>query len=64
MGSTLPSILPSAITGTIRYHREGLIAWPVVAKVVPFGAFAAVAGAIASVRFPGKGHVQMIMTAA
>jgi uncharacterized membrane protein YfcA len=64
VGSTLPSIFPSAITGTLRYHREELVLWPVVARVVPFGAVAAVLGAIASVHFPGKGHVQMILTAA
>ncbi len=63
VGSTLPSILPSAITGTIRYHREGLVYWPVVRRVVPIGIVTAVAGAIASVHFPGKGHVQQILTA-
>ncbi len=64
VGSTLPSILPSAITGTIRYRREGLVSWPIVAKLVPWGVVAAVAGAIVSVRFPGKGHVQMLLSAA
>jgi uncharacterized protein len=63
VGSTLPSILPSAITGTRRYWREGLVVGPIVAKVVPWGALAAVGGAIASVRFPGQGHIQMILTA-
>ncbi len=63
VGSTLPSILPSAITGTRRYWREGLVAGSIVAKVVPWGALAAVGGAIASVRFPGQGHVQMMLTA-
>jgi uncharacterized membrane protein YfcA len=63
VGTTLPSVLPSAITGTLRYRREGLVYAPVVRKVVPWGVLAAVGGAIASVRFPGKGHVQMILTA-
>jgi uncharacterized membrane protein YfcA len=63
VGSTLPSILPSAITGTLRYRREGLVYFPVVRKVLPWGVLAAVGGAIASVRFPGKGHVQMLLTA-
>jgi hypothetical protein len=63
VGSTLPSILPSAATGTVRYHREGLVAWPVVAKLLPWGAAAAVAGTVLSVRFPGGGHVQMLLTA-
>jgi uncharacterized membrane protein YfcA len=63
VGSTLPSVLPSAITGTLRYHREGLVYWPVVLRVVPLGVIFAVAGAIGSVHFPGKGHVQQILTA-
>ena len=63
IGSTLPSVLPSAISGTLRYHRGGFVRWIVVAKVAPWGCAAAIAGAIASVHFPGKGHVQMIMTA-
>ena len=64
IGSTLPSVLPSAISGALRYHREGFVRWPVVAKVAPWGCVAAIAGAIASVHFPGKGHVQMLLTAA
>lgn len=63
VGSTMPSVLPSAIAGTLRYHREGLVRWSVVATVAPVGAVFAVAGAVASVRFPGQGHVQMILTA-
>ncbi len=64
VGSTLPSVLPSAIAGAARYHREGLVNWGVVAKVAPYGCVAAVGGAILSVHFPGKGHVQMLLTAA
>lgn len=63
VGTTLPSILPSALTGTLRYLREGLVYVPVVFKVVPWGVLAAVAGAIVSADFPGEGHVQMILTA-
>jgi len=63
VGTTLPSILPSAFTGTRRYLREGLVYTPVVWKVVPWGVCAAVAGAIVSADFPGEGHVQMILTA-
>jgi hypothetical protein len=63
VGSTLPSVLPSAIAGTARYQREGLVIWNVVAKVAPYGCAAAVGGAILSVHFPGKGHVQMLLTA-
>ena len=64
IGSTLPSVLPSAISGTLRYHRDGFVRWNVVARVAPWGCAAAIAGAIASVHFPGKGHVQMLLTAA
>ena len=64
VGSTLPSVLPSAIAGAARYQREGLVNWSVVAKVAPWGCCAAVGGAILSVHFPGKGHVQMLLTAA
>ena len=63
IGSTLPSVLPSAISGTLRYHRDGLVRWRVVRVVAPWGCAASVAGALASVRFPGQGHVQMILTA-
>jgi uncharacterized membrane protein YfcA len=63
VGSTLPSVLPSAIAGAARYHREGLVRWNIVAMVAPWGCVAAVGGAILSVHFPGKGHVQMLLTA-
>ncbi len=63
VGSTLPSVLPSAVAGAARYHREGLVRWNVVARVAPWGCCTAVAGAVLSVHFPGKGHVQMLLTA-
>jgi uncharacterized membrane protein YfcA len=64
IGSTLPSIFPSSITGTIRYHREGLVLWRAVAWTAAFGAPAAVLGSLATSSIPGKGHLQMIATAA
>ena len=30
VGTTLPSILPGAISGTLRYRREGLIDWRLI----------------------------------
>ena len=63
VGSTLPSILPSAITGTLRYQREGLIRWDVVRWTAPFGAAMAIVGALVSASITGKGHIQMILTA-
>lgn len=64
VGSTLPSIFPSAVTGTLRYSREGLVDWRVVAWTVPVGVVMAVAGSFLSQEVPGEGHVLMILTAA
>src|SRR2546423_8689919 len=63
VGTTLPSILPSAATGTARYAREGLIRWDVVAWVAPVGAIAAVGGSLLSHVVPGNGHWLMVLTA-
>jgi uncharacterized membrane protein YfcA len=64
IGSTLPSIFPSSITGTLRYHREGFVLWRAVWWTAAFGAPAAVIGSLATTSIPGKGHLQMIATAA
>jgi uncharacterized protein len=64
IGSTLPSIFPSSITGTLRYHREGFVLWRAVAWTAAFGVPAAVVGSLATSSIPGKGHLQMIATAA
>jgi uncharacterized membrane protein YfcA len=64
IGSTLPSIFPSSITGTIRYHREGYVLWRAVWWTAAFGAPAAVLGSLVTASIPGKGHLQMIATAA
>jgi uncharacterized membrane protein YfcA len=63
VGTTLPSILPSAITGTLRYARENLIRWDVVALVAPAGALCAIGGSLLSDVVPGDGHWLMILTA-
>jgi uncharacterized membrane protein YfcA len=63
IGSTLPSIFPSSIFGTLRYHREGLVWWRAVWLTAGFGAPAAVLGSLATGAIPGRGHVQMIATA-
>ncbi|HZJ28124.1 MAG TPA: sulfite exporter TauE/SafE family protein, partial [Acidimicrobiia bacterium] len=63
IGSTLPSMLPSSISGTLRYHRERLVRWRAVAVVAGFGALATVGGSILSQVVPGEGHVLMIATA-
>jgi uncharacterized membrane protein YfcA len=63
VGSTLPSIVPSSIAGSLRYLRDGLVHRRVALVTGSAGASAAALGAIASDVFPGKGHVQMILTA-
>jgi len=63
VGTTLPSIFPSAAIGTARYVREDLVVWRVVAVAAPAGILAAVAGALVSEKVPGDGHVLMVLTA-
>jgi hypothetical protein len=64
VGSTLPSVVPSAVSGSFRYHREQLIEWDAVRYTMPIGLVAAVAGASLSDVVPGHGHVLMLITAA
>lgn len=63
VGTTLPSIFPSAVTGTARYVREDLILWRVVAVTAPAGIASAVLGAELSDDVPGEGHLLMVLTA-
>jgi len=63
VGTTLPSILPSAATGTWRYTRERLVLWEVVAWTAPTGIAASVGGSLLSQEIPGDGHWLMIVTA-
>lgn len=63
IGTTLPSIFPSAVSGTIRYRRENLIRWQAVQWTVPIGLVAAVLGAVLSERVPGEGHLLQLATA-
>jgi uncharacterized membrane protein YfcA len=64
IGSTLPSIIPSAISGSLRYHRDGLIHLRVVLWTALVGCGAAVVGALLVDLIPGNGHLLMILTAA
>jgi hypothetical protein len=64
IGSTLPSIIPSAISGSLRYHRDGYIHGRVVLWTALVGIGAAVAGALLVDLVPGDGHLLMILTAA
>jgi uncharacterized membrane protein YfcA len=63
VGTTLPSILPGAVAGTIRYHRDRLVDWRVVAGAAPAGVVAAVVGSLLSHVVPGEGHWLMVLTA-
>ena len=64
IGTTLPSVLPSAISGGLRYRQEGLIDWRAVRMTVPVGMVAAVGGASLSGVVPGEGHLLQLATAA
>lgn len=63
IGTTLPSILPGAITGSWRHRHGELIQWKVVAFTAPSGIVAAILGAWISPRIPGDGHLLMVLTA-
>lgn len=64
VGTTLPSILPTALAGAHRYRAEGLISWDAVVYTVPTGMLASIAGGLLSDVIPGDGHPLMIVTAA
>jgi uncharacterized protein len=63
VGTTLPSILPGAVSGTLRYQREGLIDWQVVAWVSTAGLLAVVGGSLLSHVVPGEGHLLLLTIA-
>lgn len=44
VGSTVPAILPGALSGTLRYHREGYVVWPVALRCGLAGMVFAIAG--------------------
>jgi len=64
IGTALPVIIPGAISGTVRYRREGLIVWPAVIATVPLGLVAAIVGSVLSKHVPGEGHLLQLATAA
>jgi uncharacterized membrane protein YfcA len=64
IGTTLPSIIPGAASGTLRYAREGLVDGGAVRATTPVGIIAAVAGALLTEVVPGEGHALMLATAA
>jgi uncharacterized membrane protein YfcA len=63
VGTTLPSILPGAISGTLRYRREGLIDWRLVTPAAAAGLLAVVGGSLLSHVVPGDGHLLLLLIA-
>jgi uncharacterized membrane protein YfcA len=63
VGSTLPAMLPSAISGSLRYHREGLLVPRIIAWVAIVGTGAAIGASFLSHAVPGDGHWLMVATA-
>jgi uncharacterized membrane protein YfcA len=63
VGTTLPSILPGAISGTLRYRREGLIDWGLIAPAATAGLLAVVGGSLLSHAVPGQGHLLLLIIA-
>jgi uncharacterized membrane protein YfcA len=63
VGTTLPSILPGAISGTLRYRREGLIDWRLIAPAAAAGLLAVVGGSLLSHAVPGQGHLLLLLIA-
>jgi len=63
VGTTLPSIIPGAASGVLRYRQEGLIDGRAVVATAPAGMAAAVAGALLTRAVPGEGHALMLATA-
>ena len=63
VGRRRKTILPSAVSGTLRYARSGLIRPRVVLLTSSTGVATAVLGSLASHRVPGHGHLLMVATA-
>ncbi|MFN7149549.1 MAG: sulfite exporter TauE/SafE family protein [Microthrixaceae bacterium] len=61
VGSTVPAILPGAISGAWRYSRAGLVDWPLALGLGISGAVFALAGAWTSSLVDGR--LLMVMTA-
>jgi uncharacterized membrane protein YfcA len=61
VGSTIPAILPGAVTGSARFNREGLISWRIGLVCGTSGAAFAIAGAMVSDHV--NAHLLMVLTA-
>jgi uncharacterized protein len=63
VGSTIPSVIPSAVSGSLRYRHEGLIVGRVALWTLVAGLAATVGGALLTGAVPGNGHLLMLATA-
>ncbi|HSL10001.1 MAG TPA: sulfite exporter TauE/SafE family protein [Actinomycetota bacterium] len=63
VGTTVPMILPTVASATVRYAREGLVDWGSVRVAGPIGAVGSIAGSFAAPRIPGRGHLLQVATA-
>ncbi len=63
VGTTLPAILPSSLTGTIRYSSARIVHWDIVLHTVPLGVISAVGASYLTHSVPGHGHWLMVATA-
>jgi hypothetical protein len=61
VGSTVPAILPGAISGAVRYSRAGLVDWPLALGLGISGAVFALVGAWTSSLVDGR--LLMVLTA-
>lgn len=61
VGSTVPAIIPSAVSGTFRYARAGVVNWRLGLTCGLTGALLAVVGATAADHV--EGHLLMVLTA-
>lgn len=61
VGSTVPAILPGAISGSVRYARAGLVDWRVALGAGVSGAVFALGGALLSSAVEGR--ILMVLTA-
>jgi uncharacterized membrane protein YfcA len=61
IGSTIPAILPSAISGTVRYSRAKLVNWNIGLTCGITGSACALAGAVVADRV--NAHALMVVTA-
>jgi uncharacterized membrane protein YfcA len=63
VASTLPAIIPGAISGALRYRREELVDAQVATWTASAGILAAIGGALLVDVIPGDGHPLMLLTA-